>query len=435
MVNIFNFNQKTHVDAHSVAPVDRFAIVDFETTGVFVNRDRIVEVAVIDYDLQHGILEEYTTLVNPLRDVGDTTIHGITATDVAEAPTLQEIVGDLLKRIRNRLVVAHNAQFDMGIFQSELDRIGVAMPKISSLCTLRLAYEFGPNRRRLVDCCSHFEIHCEGFHCAINDARATTSLLSRYMELARSKGLSSPAELSAFTPGIGHSDWPELPESGKIRLRGDSSLRPEDSYLVHLVEKLPDTGSLEVAEYYSALDRVLEDRIVTVDEVEELSKLAIEAGLSKATVHAAHVEYMKALVQVALEDDIVTDSERKDLELVGALLGFDCKYVDDLIDTNRSIKTRSSVTVTPIEDLKGKTVCFTGTITCTINGETVSRDMANRIVDEHGLVPMKSLTKKTDILVVADPKSLSGKASKARSYGTRIIKDSVFFGKLGVKVD
>ena len=59
-----------------------FAVVDVETTGFSPRlHDRVVEVAVVR--LEHGQpVEEYTTLVNPGRDVGPTHVHGITGSDV-----------------------------------------------------------------------------------------------------------------------------------------------------------------------------------------------------------------------------------------------------------------------------------------------------------------------------------------------------------------
>jgi DNA polymerase-3 subunit epsilon len=46
-----------------------------------------------------------------------------------------------------------------------------------------------------------------------------------------------------------------------------------------------------------------------------------------------------------------------------------------------------------------------------------------------------AVTKKLDLLVVADPESLSGKARKARDYGTRILVERSFWQDIGVAVD
>ena len=84
---------------------DRFAVVDVETTGVY-NSDRIVEVAVVTISPNGRVVDEWDTLVNPLRDVGPTHIHGITASMVTAAPTFDEVSGALAERLNGAVLVA-----------------------------------------------------------------------------------------------------------------------------------------------------------------------------------------------------------------------------------------------------------------------------------------------------------------------------------------
>jgi DNA polymerase-3 subunit epsilon len=52
------------------------AVVDVETTGLNPYRhDRIVEVAVVVVELNGQVIREFTTLINPERDIGPTSIH------------------------------------------------------------------------------------------------------------------------------------------------------------------------------------------------------------------------------------------------------------------------------------------------------------------------------------------------------------------------
>jgi DNA polymerase-3 subunit epsilon len=87
-------------------------------------------------------------------------------------------------------------------------------------------------------------------------------------------------------------------------------------------------------------------------------------------------------------------------------------------------------TATPT-DLSGLSVCFTGQ-TSGPTGEPIRRSEASELAESHGLTVQKSVTKKLDLLVVADPDTQSSKARKARSYGTRIVAASVFWQKIGV---
>lgn len=68
-----------------------YAVVDVSATGFHAARNRIVEMAIVGMD-QAGTVEwARTTLINPQRDVGPTSVHGIRARDVAdETPALPQ---------------------------------------------------------------------------------------------------------------------------------------------------------------------------------------------------------------------------------------------------------------------------------------------------------------------------------------------------------
>ncbi|MCW0121703.1 exonuclease domain-containing protein, partial [Bacillus subtilis] len=73
-----------------------FAVIDTETTGLFPgNHDRIAEIAVITLDRSGTVLDRWETLVNPERDLGKQSIHGIRAKDILEAPRFVDIAQEL----------------------------------------------------------------------------------------------------------------------------------------------------------------------------------------------------------------------------------------------------------------------------------------------------------------------------------------------------
>ena len=87
------------------------------------------------------------------------------------------------------------------------------------------------------------------------------------------------------------------------------------------------------------------------------------------------------------------------------------------------------------ESLSGKSVCFTGESICCYRGQALTREGAADLARAAGLEVAKSVTKKLDILVVAYPHTQSGKARKARQYGTRVMHEPVFWQTLGVAVE
>ena len=73
------------------------AVIDVETTGLNPYRyDRVIELAALVMGLDGEIIREFATLLNPERDIGPTSIHGLTASDIISAPRFAEVAGTLI---------------------------------------------------------------------------------------------------------------------------------------------------------------------------------------------------------------------------------------------------------------------------------------------------------------------------------------------------
>ena len=189
---------------------------------------------------------------------------------------------------------------------------------------------------------------------------------------------------------------------------------------------------IQVASYLDVLDRALEDRHLSGAEQDELAHVAIMLGFTADEVRSIHADYLGTLIALAYRDGVVTERERADLDLVAETLGVG--GINEILEQLAS--TRSSATVTPAKrPLAGQSVCFTGTLLCSRNGRQITREDAQAMAAGAGLVVAPRVTKKLDVLVVADPNSLSGKAQKARTYGTRIIAETAFWPMIGIDVD
>jgi DNA polymerase III epsilon subunit-like protein len=103
-----------------------WAAVDVETTGLHPVRDRIVEIAVIRLGPHAEKIDEWSTLVNPGEVSLGGRIHGLRRAGVKDAPSFSDIRDELLERLANLVLVAHNAPFDVSFLQSETIRDGVA---------------------------------------------------------------------------------------------------------------------------------------------------------------------------------------------------------------------------------------------------------------------------------------------------------------------
>src|SRR5690606_28202153 len=102
-----------------------YIIIDIETTGGNNKSGRITEIAAFRHD-GHKITAKYTTLVNPGIPIPPfiKNLTGISDEMVADAPTFEEIAGELYRFTANAIFVAHNVNFDYSFIKEEFRRIG-----------------------------------------------------------------------------------------------------------------------------------------------------------------------------------------------------------------------------------------------------------------------------------------------------------------------
>ncbi len=119
---------------------DKILVLDFETTGLSED-NRPVEVAWIEIDQNFQKIKEVSHLVNPQIPIepSATEVHGISDEQVAECPTLEEVLkAEGITEQMKILLVAHNAVFDakyLRPFVSELEFV----------CTKRIAWTVNPD--------------------------------------------------------------------------------------------------------------------------------------------------------------------------------------------------------------------------------------------------------------------------------------------------
>lgn len=159
-----------------------FAVVDVETTGLSPSKDRVIEVAVVHLDIDGRIVGEFCTLIDPHRNVGPTHIHGITAADVTGAPTFATAAAVLWQQLSGRVLVAHNASFDVRFLNAEFGRCGVQLPPPPVMCTMQLSshYLHDLPARTLTACCASANVELSHHHSALDDARAAAQLFGQF---------------------------------------------------------------------------------------------------------------------------------------------------------------------------------------------------------------------------------------------------------------
>ena len=417
----------------------QYAALDVETTGLFANgHDRIVEIGIVLFTLQGGVQGEFESVLNPGRDLGPQHIHGLTMADLSHAPSFELVCGDVASLLANRVIVGHNSVFDVQFLTAEFQRAGVDLPELPHICTMRLATHEG-QPSRLSGLCTSMGITNTAPHTAMGDARATAEIFTRwYRGDAARTGLDLAACGCRCEPTAERWTIQEQRASPVSRSHASALLASDRTYLATLIDALPATmaaGEPNEAVYLDLLERALEDRHVSADEAQGLVAIATQEGLSADATTALHSRFFAHLTEAAWANGSLSDFEASDLKTVAGLLGVGEVRLGNALEGS----TLGGETPRELEELphfqRGTTVCFTGTLQATILGELVTRAQAYRLALDAGLTVLENVTKRLDVLVVADPLSASGKAKKARAYGTRIVAEAVFWHSIGARFD
>jgi DNA polymerase-3 subunit epsilon len=175
--------------------------------------------------------------------------------------------------------------------------------------------------------------------------------------------------------------------------------------------------------YLALLDRVLLDRQLSRHEEDELVSAAEMMGLSRDDAIGLHRLYLSALGRLALADGVVTPEERADLESVAATLGLPFDAVESASDSTAQQPT-DACAVGTFCLAPGDAVVFTG------DAPGVDRAELEYQARSLGLRVTGAVSGKTNLVVAADPDSISGKARKARDLGVPIVDYATYLGML-----
>jgi DNA polymerase-3 subunit epsilon len=290
---------------------------------------------------------------------------------------------------------------------------------------MQLAPQYLPGlpARTLAACCLAAGITLDGAHAAAVDARAVAGLLACYARTDHQ----TAAVWAPTLARAAHIPWPVLPPVLAQRVTREIvalNRAQEVPFLARLVQQLPRAGTdSSVESYLAALDNVLEDRRVTATEADSLRDLAVSLGIGADALITAHQLYLRALAVTAWADGVVTDAEYADLGEVAHLLGFPPHAVDIELAAARSMTPQMTVPVNGRALHIGDAVCITGTTA------TPRDELEARAVDA-GLRVTSAVSRRTRIVVAADPDTESTKGRRARELGIPLIAEPVFLAML-----
>lgn len=190
-----------------------WALVDVETSGLIPRQHRVLSVAVVTVDADGTQTGEFSTLLNPGCDPGPVRVHGLTADRLRGAPTFEQIVDRIALMLRDRVLVAHNAQFDYDFLAHEFARARSWLPVSRRLCTLALNRQMDPptSDLRLGTLAAHYGVRQLRAHEALDDTRVLAGILKASLQEAARLGL--PLPLVACPPRQDAQFMPQPPKT------------------------------------------------------------------------------------------------------------------------------------------------------------------------------------------------------------------------------
>ena len=163
--------------------LNRYVLLDLETTGATPLKDRITEIALIRFENGHEV-DRWQTLVNPQTNIPDfiQSLTGITNEMVEDAPTFKQVAGELLDYLDDAVMCAHNVRFDHGFLKAEFKRIGITL-KQKVLCTVKLSRKLYPQYKShgLSAIIERHNLTCTQRHRAMGDVE----VMAQFIELAK----------------------------------------------------------------------------------------------------------------------------------------------------------------------------------------------------------------------------------------------------------
>ena len=172
---------------------ERFVVFDLETTGFSPTLNNIIEIGAVAVE-DGRITGRFSTFVNPGVPI-PYRIEKLTHINddmVADAPFVNDALRQFEEFASDSVLVAHNAQFDMGFLAAKEEAAGLVR-EYSFVDTVEMAKVLVPEiaRYKLDTLCRFFKIPLEDHHRAVNDAEATAHAFIRLLDRLEKKGVTT----------------------------------------------------------------------------------------------------------------------------------------------------------------------------------------------------------------------------------------------------
>lgn len=196
-------------DANDKDLSQSFVVFDLETTGFSNKNDKITEIGAVKVE-NFEIVDRFNELINPEKDISYTVqeLTGITNDLIKDKPTIEEILPKFIEFIGDSVLVAHNADFDMGFLNQKCKEMDIDF-KNKSIDTLTLARILLPHMKKfkLNNLAKELGVPLYNHHRAVDDAAATANIFIKFLDMLEKKGVQ---KLSDVNDVLGFIDYTKL---------------------------------------------------------------------------------------------------------------------------------------------------------------------------------------------------------------------------------
>ena len=188
-----------------------YCVLDLETTGFSFRTEKITEVGIMK--VKNGeVIDEFSCFVNPEKPIPQRVVEVTNITDdmVKDAETIDKVMPKILEFVGDSVLVAHNADFDIGFLKYNANELGLSLDN-TYLDTLRLAKDLFPDYKKykLGKIAENLGIKVEVAHRALDDVDTTVKVLNVMLNMLKEKGVET---LDDITKKIaGEADFKKLP--------------------------------------------------------------------------------------------------------------------------------------------------------------------------------------------------------------------------------
>ena len=188
-----------------------YCVLDLETTGFSFRTEKITEIGIMK--IKNGeVLDEFSCFVNPEKPIPQRVVEVTNITDdmVKDAETIDKVFPKMLEFIGDSVLVAHNADFDIGFLKYNAKELGYTLEN-TYLDTLRLAKELFPDYKKykLGIIAENLGIKVEVAHRALDDVDTTVKVFNVMIDMLKEKGAKKIEDIDRICAG--NTDFRRLP--------------------------------------------------------------------------------------------------------------------------------------------------------------------------------------------------------------------------------